>query len=688
VADYDQAIRLDPKWTTAYIARAGAYLEKSDFDRAAADLSKAIEMAPDEASFWYWRGLARMGAGRLDEYRKGCAAMLQHFGQTEDAQAAHWAAWTCALAPDAVADSSRPVALARNAAKSDPTSIQYLVTHGAVLYRAGRLQQAIQRLTEADRLVPDPTKRPQMSPAYTWFFLGMAHHRLGHGDEAKNYLEKAVRSMDEETREPQAGSEPRLPWNRRVTLRLFCEEAQSLLKTDASQLRESPAQRAEACYDRGRAHADKAELAKAIAAYDEAIKLDPHWAEYHRDRGDAHAQKGNLDVAIADFNEVIRLDPGDAEARVNRGSLYVDKSEPRKAEADFKEALRINPDCGQDCLRRAESYGKSGRRERQLAEYRKAMRLDPPQYAGVYFVSASMFHVSPSLSQPDKAKLQQVLEECRKLVRLSGGADPAWLQRLCCWLTTAMRGAERLPGILFVSDMPWVKCTCGWGPPYPGRNGYGGTAPIVLPGVPCPKAVVTHAFADQRPADVVVDIAGQKFATFKAYVARLGGGGGTVQFQVVVDGKVKHETPLMCYGTVREICVDLADAKEVVLRVLNGGDGNSSDSVAWGYPRLVQAGAEDPLEVPLAELQSATDANAALFLAEVHWRLDHKDLARRWYDKVVEWMEKNKPKDEKLRAYRAEAEALLKQPSPSQKPKPAPQEKDKARPSGKPKAES
>ena len=43
-----------------------------------------------------------------------------------------------------------------------------------------------------------------------------------------------------------------------------------------------------------------------------------------------------------------------------------------------------------------------------------------------------------------------------------------------------------------------------------------------------------------------------------------------------------------------------------------------------------------------------------LFLAEVHWRLDQKELARRWYTKAVEWMDKNKPEAEKLRQYRTD----------------------------------
>jgi len=47
------------------------------------------------------------------------------------------------------------------------------------------------------------------------------------------------------------------------------------------------------------------------------------------------------------------------------------------------------------------------------------------------------------------------------------------------------------------------------------------------------------------------------------------------------------------------------------------------------------------------------------FLAMAHWQLDAKKEAREWYDRAVEWMKQNKPNDEELNRYRAEAEMLM-----------------------------
>jgi hypothetical protein len=45
------------------------------------------------------------------------------------------------------------------------------------------------------------------------------------------------------------------------------------------------------------------------------------------------------------------------------------------------------------------------------------------------------------------------------------------------------------------------------------------------------------------------------------------------------------------------------------------------------------------------------------FLAMAHWQLN--DKARAWYDQAVAWMDKNIPKNEELKRFRAEATALL-----------------------------
>jgi len=73
-------------------------------------------------------------------------------------------------------------------------------------------------------------------------------------------------------------------------------------------------------------------------------------------------------------------------------------------------------------------------------------------------------------------------------------------------------------------------------------------------------------------------------------------GGGSVQFQVLVDGVVRADTPVLHPKESRRLTVPLSGAKVVTLRVLNGGDGYTSDHAVWGMARFIRTGAKDPFE--------------------------------------------------------------------------------------------
>jgi len=58
IADYSEAIRLNPSFAQAYDGRGSAYRDKGDFDRAVADLNEAIRLNPSYARAYHDRGTA------------------------------------------------------------------------------------------------------------------------------------------------------------------------------------------------------------------------------------------------------------------------------------------------------------------------------------------------------------------------------------------------------------------------------------------------------------------------------------------------------------------------------------------------------------------------------------------------------------------------------------------------------
>jgi tetratricopeptide (TPR) repeat protein len=222
-ADYSKAIELEPKVAGCYSRRAAAYQQLGQWDEALEDYSKTVELDPDKILPWYYRSLMVLAQGDIEGYRQSCQGMLEHFGQTEEQGTAHWVAWTCVLASNAAEDLDQVVKLAEQGSGRDDMSDQYLNTLGAILYRAGRFDEAVQQLSaltsawEQGRGFSTGT-----SPGYTWFFMAMAHHQLGNSDEAKSWFDKAVQRAEQEMQSAPS-------WNRQLTLQLLRKESEPLI---------------------------------------------------------------------------------------------------------------------------------------------------------------------------------------------------------------------------------------------------------------------------------------------------------------------------------------------------------------------------------------------------------------------------------------------------------------------------
>ena len=95
--------------------------------------------------------------------------------------------------------------------------------------------------------------------------------------------------------------------------------------------------------NRGLAYQDKHDYDRAIADYDEAIRLDPKYDPAFNNRGAAYLAKGGHDRAIADLNEAIRLDPRDSGQYLNRGLANLYSGSLPKALADLNQSIELNP---------------------------------------------------------------------------------------------------------------------------------------------------------------------------------------------------------------------------------------------------------------------------------------------------------------------------------------------------------
>jgi hypothetical protein len=192
---------------------------------AATAFDQLVERQPRNPKAWMRHTLTRLAIGDDAGYRAACARMLDRFGTTGDFTTANMVAWLGSLAPSAVSDRPRLVALAESSLASRPGDFMILNTLGATLYRAGRFEDSARALTEAIR------RQGGEGTAYDHLFLAMAHDRLGHTEEAHRWHARAARWIAAAGHGPiqHAPIPTPLDWDSRLELHLLSREAESLL---------------------------------------------------------------------------------------------------------------------------------------------------------------------------------------------------------------------------------------------------------------------------------------------------------------------------------------------------------------------------------------------------------------------------------------------------------------------------
>ena len=193
IADLSKAVALQPAASLYWSNRASEYVRLSAMDKATSDYAKAVELNSNRIEAWRGHELACLAAGDSNGYQQACGEILYRFAIANQPEQAEDTVWSCVLAPDALTDFAEVLKLAEAVADSRPRDFVALSALGAAQYRAGDFDKAAQQLVEAQAAYT-PADDVRQPLAANWIFLAMAHERLGHASEAKQWLEKAIES--------------------------------------------------------------------------------------------------------------------------------------------------------------------------------------------------------------------------------------------------------------------------------------------------------------------------------------------------------------------------------------------------------------------------------------------------------------------------------------------------------------
>jgi tetratricopeptide (TPR) repeat protein len=177
--------------------------ELGRWDEAAQDFGHVVQKAPDRVEAWRALALAQRAAGQADASRQTCRRLLAREHLKEP-----FAAARCAVVlADAIEDARR---LKPFLSLDDP------VTRGAVLFRSGRPEEAVQALKHTDDEVG-------------LLFLALAECARGKRAEARRALHQVRQSLIGAAAADPLAPTPGMAWQKRLEVSLLLQEAEASL---------------------------------------------------------------------------------------------------------------------------------------------------------------------------------------------------------------------------------------------------------------------------------------------------------------------------------------------------------------------------------------------------------------------------------------------------------------------------
>jgi tetratricopeptide (TPR) repeat protein len=387
-ADADEAVRRRPRDVRAYHIRANVQLQSNDNEGAIASWDQAIALRPEGADFYAGRAAAKAKLQRQDEAKADVSRALE-------------------LAPNLPMALVLRRFLAMSADKSPPAAGTpgvapgQATTPGAVtgeMLLAGLDELlavqpqhigALENRAKAKTTLRNPDWRGAVADATRVIDLDPrqagAYAIRGRGRAGLNDLPGALRDLNRALElNPALSGEAYIDRAEvKAALRDYKGAVADFdrgLEIEVNSLR-GPRFVAAAFSNRANARAKLGDSSGALRDYDEAVKRVPDFAEVYYNRGSERFNLKDFEGAKADFTRCIELKPEFPNAYINRGGVFFRQRNLDEALADYNRAIEVAPKLTEAYIARARIYRQQGREAEALEDLSRVI-ADNPTPAG------------------------------------------------------------------------------------------------------------------------------------------------------------------------------------------------------------------------------------------------------------------------------------------------------------------
>ena len=123
--------------------------------------------------------------------------------------------------------------------------------------------------------------------------------------------------------------------------------------------------------------AEQGDLKCALAAFEEAVRLEPNSAQAHYNLGVAQVRAEQLPAAAAELRLALQYKPGMTKAHVSLGALLMQMGNAAEAGAEFRRALRLDPNSVVTLDQLARWFVAEHRYATAVRYWKRALALEP-----------------------------------------------------------------------------------------------------------------------------------------------------------------------------------------------------------------------------------------------------------------------------------------------------------------------